>query len=259
MTPRVDGTTISLKFAGMIAIIVVATGRQSYVPAEYWSFGALAGLTWLYLTTAIGRLRREHSTVGEDSLAPISTATWVTIARGFLIALVAGYAGTSIATGGALWGPGALYAVAVLGDRADGALARRRAEVSALGAKLDVTTDAVGLFVAPLVGVRWERLPPWYLVLAFAYPAFRFALRLRLALGWPVFPERLKQDPRARFFAGVQMTVISAALFPVLPRAFTWAAATLAMIPTLALFAREWRLVTGSAADGGARAQRLDA
>ena len=137
-----------------------------------------------------------------------------------------------------------LYAVAALADRADGALARRTNGVSALGAKLDVATDAVGLFVAPLVGVRWGRLPPWYLALALAYPAFRLALRVRRWRGLPVHVERLKLDPRARFFAGVQMAVVAAALLPGLPRALTWTAATAAMLPTLALFVGEWRLVT---------------
>jgi phosphatidylglycerophosphate synthase len=259
MTPRVDRTTISLMFAGLIAIIVVATSLQSYVPVEHRRFVACASFTWVYLMVCVARLRREHSSFAENRLAPISAATGVTIARGFLIALVAGYALVTVTAGPARWAPGPLYLLAALADRADGALARRRGEVSAFGAKLDVTTDAVGLFVAPLVGVRWGRLPPWYLVLACAYPAFRLALRMRRARGRPVFPERLERDPRARFFAGVQMSVVAAALFPVLPRAFTWTAATVAMFPTLALFANEWRLVTRSATDGGAPAERLDA
>src|SRR5262249_40464417 len=103
------------------------------------------------------------------------------------------------------------------------------------------------------------RLPPWYLVLACAYPAFRGALGLRRAWGWPVFSERLGPAPLARFFAGVQMTVVAASLFPVLPRAVAWSAATIAMLPTVALFAGEWRLATRSATGDRPRAQRLDA
>jgi CDP-diacylglycerol--glycerol-3-phosphate 3-phosphatidyltransferase len=102
-------------------------------------------------------------------------------------------------------------------------------------------------------------LPPWYLALSCAYPVFRLALALRRARGRPVFPERLGPDERARFFAGVQMTVVAVSLFPVLPRAVTWPAATIAMLPTLALFAGEWQLATSSATDGRARAERLDA
>jgi CDP-diacylglycerol--glycerol-3-phosphate 3-phosphatidyltransferase len=251
-----------LAFAGGVAITSVTIGLPSYCPtATAWSFAAGSLGTWLYLVVVLTRLRREHASPAREEayLPPLSAATWVTIARGLLISIVAGFALGLPPVGRARWLPGTIYAVAALADRLDGALARRAGRVTALGAKLDVTTDAVGLLVAPLVGVRWGRLPPWYLALAFAYPLFRVALRLRRARGLPLFPERLRLDPRARFFAGVQMTVVAVALLPLLPRALMWTAATVAMLPTLALFAGEWRLVTRSAPDGGAGAQRLDA
>jgi CDP-diacylglycerol---glycerol-3-phosphate 3-phosphatidyltransferase len=257
MTARVDPTTISLLFGGVTVIIGAAASLPSYVPAARWSFATIACLAWLFLAFRIARLRHDHSSAGEKSPAPISGPTWLTIGRGFLIALVAAYA-AGAAEGPARWAPGALYTLAAVLDAADGALARRTARVTSLGAKLDVVTDALGLFVAPIVGVRWGRLPPWYLALGAAYPAFQVALEARRALGWPVFTERLRVDPRARFFAGVQMVVVAASLFPVLPRGITWTAATLAMLPTLALFAGEWRLVTASATNSGARTQRLD-
>jgi len=258
MTPRVGRTTISLTCAGLFVIIVVATGLRTYIAAGSWRFAAAASLAWFFLMGCLERLRRELSTADESELAPVSPATFVTIARGFLIALIAGCAFDPHPTGIVLWLPGLLYTVAALADRADGALARRTG-ITTLGARLDVVMDAAGLLVAPVVGVLWGRLPPWYLAVACAYPAFRGGLEVRRARGWPVFPERLAPDPRARLFAGVQMTVVAASLFPVLPRAVTWSASTLAMLPTLALFAGEWRLATRSATDSRARAERLDA
>jgi CDP-diacylglycerol--glycerol-3-phosphate 3-phosphatidyltransferase len=251
MTPRVEPRLIGLACAGLMAHTMVAIGFLSYAcvtlcsSCALWTFLAGAAATWLFLVALLTRLRREYSpSIDGAHRAALSWATWVTIARGFVISLVAGFALWPAPAGAARWFPGALYAVAALADRADGALARRTNGVSALGAKLDVATDAVGLFVAPLVGVRWGRLPPWYLALALAYPAFRLALRVRRWRGLPVHVERLKLDPRARFFAGVQMAVVAAALLPGLPRALTWTAATAAMLPTLALFVGEWRLVT---------------
>jgi CDP-diacylglycerol---glycerol-3-phosphate 3-phosphatidyltransferase len=238
MTPRVDRTTISLLSVGLIAIIGLTAGRRSYGASVNWGFLAGATSTWCWLVFRFARLRQEVSPVGETT-----AATWVTLARGFLIALVAGQVLVEPRGGRELWLPAVLYTVAALADRIDGALARRAGRTTELGARLDVSTDAVGLLVAPLLGVRAGRLPPWYLALALAYPAFQLALRLRRALGAPVFPERLVPDPRARFFAGVQMTVVACALYPVMPTTFTWTAATVAMAPTLALFACEWRLV----------------
>jgi phosphatidylglycerophosphate synthase len=222
---------------GVIAITVVANGLLSYVPgldAVAFLLGALP--TWCFLCDALagGRAPGER----------LSAATWVTVGRGLAISLVAGFVFVPRPAGLGAWLPGALYALAALGDWIDGALARRTGTTTKLGATLDVLTDAVGLVVAPLVAVRWGRLPPWYLALALAFPVFRAGLRARHALGLPVFPERLGPDPRARLFAGVQMGVVAASLPPVLPTALTWTAATLAMFPTLALFAAEWRLAT---------------
>ena len=247
MTPRVGRTTISLTFAGLIVIIVATavchlTTRRSRLGASRRA----ASPTWLFIVVWLTHLRREYSHRNEGNRAAVITAaTWMTLGRGFLvIALVAGFVLGPRPVGRALWLPGAAYVLAVLADGGDGALARWTDRVTALGAKLDVTTDAVGLFVAPVVGVRWGRLPPWYLALALAYPTFWLAIRLRRARALPLHLERLRRDPRARFFAGAQMILVATALLPVLPRAFTWAAATAAMLPTLALFAGEWRLVT---------------
>src|SRR5450432_1630681 len=257
MTPRVEPISMFLAIAGVAVITVVANSLPSYFPSAHAaSFAAGAILTWLSLMVVLTELRREPAYLGA-----LTAATGVTLARGLLISLVAGFALGPAPTDGARWLPGLAYGLAALADRLDGALARRTGTVTALGAKLDVTTDAVGLLVAPLVAVRWGRLPPWYLALALAYPAFRLALRLRRARGLPLYSERLERDPRARFFAGVQMTLVAAALLPPLPRALTWTAATLAMLPTLALFAGQWRLVTSApgARHDGAGAQRLDA
>jgi CDP-diacylglycerol--glycerol-3-phosphate 3-phosphatidyltransferase len=262
MTPRVQQLPKFLALAGAAVITAAAKGLRSYAP-EIVSTTFLAGglATWLALLISSTKAHREHSLAsGNDGrAATMSAASWLTMARGLLISLVGGFALGPAPSGAARWAPGVLYTLAALGDGADGAIARRTGRASAFGAALDVTTDVIGLIVAPLAAVRWGRLPPWYLALALAYPAFRVALAARRALGLPVFTERLRPDRRARFFAGVQMAIVAAALFPVLPRAFTWPAATLAMLPTLALFAGEWRLVTRSQLHGDARAQRLHA
>ena len=185
---------------------------------------------------------REH---GRLPAGGIGIATTVTLFRGGLISLVAGFIFVPEPGGRLVWLPGGLYAVAVVCDRYDGVLARRLGQVTALGRWLDVEVDAFGLLIAPLVGVRWGRLPVWYLLLGAAYYLFAWGLWARRRLGLAVHAERLRPSRAARFFAGIQMTVTAVALFPVLPRWVTVGAATVAMLPTLGLFVRDWFIVIG--------------
>lgn len=141
------------------------------------------------------------------------------------------------------WVPGPLYTIAAVGDWVDGHLARRRDQVTAAGSRLDVQIDALGLLVASLVAVRNDILPPWYLALGSAFYLFHAGLWLRARLGWPVHRERLRRDPYARFFAGVQMGLVATALYPIHRPSFD-ALATILMLPTLGMFVREWMIAT---------------
>jgi CDP-diacylglycerol--glycerol-3-phosphate 3-phosphatidyltransferase len=211
---------------------------------RFWAAGLVA---WAWFGWQLWRLRGLNVAI-DDAVAPgmprtsLGRATAVTLVRGWLIALVAGHLLLPPVQGDGSLNVGLLYSAAALLDGVDGRVARHGGVVTRLGARLDVATDAAGLLLAPLVAVRAGRLPPWYLLLAFAYPLFRAGLALQRYRGRPVFPERLRPDPRARLCAGVQMGVVAASFYPVLPVALVWAAASLAMLPTLYLFAREWRI-----------------
>jgi CDP-diacylglycerol--glycerol-3-phosphate 3-phosphatidyltransferase len=184
--------------------------------------------------------------------APIGRATQLTLLRGWLIAALAGFIAVP-PRGWMAWAPGALYTTAAICDLFDGYLARRWDEVTALGGRLDVAMDALGLVVAPLVAVVLGRLPPWYLLLGAAYYLFQAGQSLRRRRGLPLHLDRLRPTPHARMFAGYQMGLVATALFPVLGPPGTSITATLFMLPTLALFGREWLVLTGRVApDSGA-------
>jgi hypothetical protein len=68
-------------------------------------------------------------------------------------------------------------------------------------------------------------------------------MRRRLEL--PVHLERVKRRQLTRIFAGLQMTLVSVALAPLLSLEVTAIAATLIMTPTLIFFARDWLIVIG--------------
>jgi CDP-diacylglycerol--glycerol-3-phosphate 3-phosphatidyltransferase len=231
---------------GLIAIAVAAgvIGRGSPRAALDFAGPALAG--WLIAAVTLWRARALA-----PAAAPLGPATWVTLGRGLLCCLVAGFALVP-PVGAVRWAPAALYTAAALADRADGALARRRGEVTVLGAHLDGATDALGLLAASLCAVAWGRLPPWYLALGAAYYVYQGAIAARRRLGLPVFPERVTRRPLTRIFAGLQMTLVAAALPPVLPPAVTTPLATILMVPTLAFFVRDWLIIVGRRPGGAA-------
>jgi CDP-diacylglycerol--glycerol-3-phosphate 3-phosphatidyltransferase len=201
-------------------------------------FLAAAVPVWLLVTGIFLWLRQQ------EPVARLGLATTVTLLRGVFIGALAGCIPLP-PRGLVAWAPGILYTSAALCDLLDGYLARRRGEESALGGRLDVALDALGLLVAPIAAVVLGRLPPWYLLLGAAYYLFQAALWLRRRRGLPLHEERLRPIPQARVFAGYQMGLVATALFPVLGPPGTSIAATLFMVPTLVLFGREWLVVTG--------------
>ena len=176
----------------------------------------------------------------------LGAATHLTLLRGLLVSLAVGFAPLPPPGAGAVrWLPALLYAGAAICDRFDGIIARRLGQTTALGARLDEAMDALGLLAAPVVAVAWGRLPPWYLVVGATYYIYRGAIWLRRRVGLPVHLERVRPKRLTRIFAGLQMTLVSVALAPLLSLEVTTIAATLLMLPTLIFFARDWLIAIG--------------
>jgi CDP-diacylglycerol--glycerol-3-phosphate 3-phosphatidyltransferase len=241
---------------GLVGVLGASLGIARLRPGPFVAlfpglFVVGSVLTWATVSGILLRATaRELPSTGVSAPRPwwgfsLGAANTLTLTRGWLVSLLAGFALSGRVEGPLSFMPGVLYAAAALSDRYDGILARRLGQVTSLGRRLDVSMDALGLLVASLVGARWGRLPAWYLVLGFAYYLFGIGLWARRRLGLPVHPERLRPYATARFFAGVQMVVCVAALVPVLSaRCMAWMASA-AMVPTLGLFARDWLIVIG--------------
>lgn len=230
---------------GAIAASACLIGGVARSWKQSAAFAVVGLASWSIAAVTLWRARRllaEELGAG----ARLGLATYVTLLRGLLVSVTAGFA-LLPAVSSWRWGPGGLYGAAALLDRGDGTLARRRGQVTALGAHLDGAMDALGLLAAPLVAVAWRRLPPWYLVLGAAYYLYQGGISARRRLSLPVHPERVVRRPETRLFAGLQMVLVAAALPPVLPLSVTTPAATILMLPTLAFFVRDWRLVTRGA------------
>jgi CDP-diacylglycerol---glycerol-3-phosphate 3-phosphatidyltransferase len=222
-----------LIFASSLAL------RLAEGPTSTARFLVVALAAWSFASTALARAR-------SDSLpgSPLGLATGLTLGRGLVISVVAGFMLLQ-PSATIRWLPGPLYTLAAVGDHFDGYVARRLGQVSRSGARLDVAMDGLGLLVAPLVGVAWGRLPPWYLLVGAAYYLFHGGIWLRGRLALPVYPDRLRPSRTTRFFAGLQMVLVATTLYPVLPIDLTAPAATLMMMPTLFFFWRDWRTVIG--------------
>jgi len=179
--------------------------------------------------------------------ATLGVANAVTVARGGLFAAVAGFAAVEPA-GRVTWLPAVCYGTGCVLDLADGAIARRRGRTTVLGAKLDMAVDTLGFLVAPVVAVVWGRLPVWYLSLSAARYLFKAGRGYRRARERPVYD--LPSSAVRRPLAGVQMAFISVALAPVLPGATVRALAVAVLAPSLAVFARDYLVVSGRLSPG---------
>jgi CDP-diacylglycerol--glycerol-3-phosphate 3-phosphatidyltransferase len=172
----------------------------------------------------------------------LGLANRVTLARGGLVAALAGFVAVE-PTDAVRWAPAVCYGANCLLDLVDGALARRRGRTTVLGARLDMAFDTLGFLVAPVVAVAWGRLPVWYLSLSAARYLYKAGCAARRRRG-----HSLRELPSSRLrrpLAGTQMAFITLALAPVLPAAMVHALAVPVLVPSLAVFARDYLVVAG--------------
>lgn len=174
----------------------------------------------------------------------LGLANGVTLARGWLYAWVAGclLVAPPVDTAWA-WAPAVAYGTGATLDYLDGTIADTLGRPTVLGERLDLAFDTLGFLAAPLVAVAWGALPVWYLSISAARYLFRLGTWLRDRRGQPVadLPDSTVRRP----LAGLQMAVIATALVPATPRPVVWPLATAAMLPSLAVFARDYLVVTG--------------
>ena len=185
----------------------------------------------------------------QKNLRPtLGYGTWLTITRGALIAVLAGYLfqpwpESQILPGNHSWTPGFLYIMVSILDFADGRIARACQQETRLGAFLDINLDALGLLIASLVAIWYGQLPAVYLSVGCAYYVYRAGIRLRKKFSKPVF------DPGswrgARVIAGFQMGFVGIALLPVVTPGLSKPVALVVMMPLLAGFLRDWMMVCG--------------
>jgi CDP-diacylglycerol--glycerol-3-phosphate 3-phosphatidyltransferase len=197
--------------------------------------GINAYVLWL-LWTALGKNYFLHNA---DLQPDFGIANCLTIARAILICALGGFLfqrppGSEVGAQWLIWLPGALYMAAVLMDYLDGYVARIMASETRLGDWLDTKIDALGLLVAPVLAIGYDRLPIYYISVGLAYYLFQFGIWHRNQNNRSVI--EIKPHPAKRMIAGFQMGLVAIALFPVFSQPVMTIAATIFMIPLLAGF-----------------------
>jgi CDP-diacylglycerol--glycerol-3-phosphate 3-phosphatidyltransferase len=139
------------------------------------------------------------------------------------------------------WLPGIIFIAAALGDALDGWVARLANNQTRLGEYLDTRIDALGILVASLVAVDYGQLPQYYISAGLAWYLLRMAVWLRKKSGRRC--SEVKRRRGARLMAGLQMAFLGLVLLPLFSPPLTHVAAVLILIPFLAGFFLDWRMV----------------
>jgi CDP-diacylglycerol---glycerol-3-phosphate 3-phosphatidyltransferase len=217
---------------------------------------------WLMLTLGFGgyqfyfiwrNLYENRRDEGSPLYPKLGWANEVTIFRGSLIAMLAGFLFAPPASGPAAWLPGLLYMGAALLDFLDGYLARVTGIVSRLGTRLDMEWDSLGFLIVVSVAVVYGQINPAYLLLGAARFLFVYGTNRRIRLNQPVYA--LDESMVRRALAGAQMGFLAVVLLPVFPGLITKAASVLFLIPSLAHFWRDWLFVSGMIGRGTSRSE----
>ncbi len=230
------GITIGVYGLAVVAMVRLLTGTGSATMARQWLGLAVPVLG--YVLGLVGRHLGEHHRPDEDTVLPVfGPGTVLTLGRGLVGGLLAGFILAGPLPPALAWLPAILYTLAGLADGLDGYLARRRRQQTQLGAILDIEYDALGVLVVAALAVRWERWPPFLLIVGLARYLFVGVLALRRRRGRPTCD--LPPSAIRRVLAGLQMGVLSVALWPITPAPLaTWVGLGFA-VPFLVVFIRD--------------------
>lgn len=210
--------------------------------ADHWGLGASGALLYLLGYTRVHLpLNRHHA---EASVLPrLGVSNLLTLVRGLLYGLLAGFVVLPAPSGIWAFVPGVVYTVASLTDLADGHIARKRGETTDLGAKLDVEVDSFGILVAFILGVKFDQLPLVFAAVGGLFYAYRFYLWTRTRRGHPV--RALPYSQWRSTIGGFEVGFLCVMLWPVFSPPYTTAVGAAIAVPVVASFVWDGMIATG--------------
>ena len=209
-----------------------------------WRWMAPVALAMGFTLAVLRRGLPDNHRRGETALFPrLGLANAVTLLRGCLLGILAGFLLFPRPAGGLAWLPVLIYTAAAATDFVDGYLARVTNQPTLLGERLDMEFDSLGALLAVSLAVAYGQLPAWALLMGLARYLFVGGLAWRAWRGLPVYD--LPASAHGRIVAALFMSFVSVVLWPVLDPTATRFAAIWFALPLAASFGRDWLVVSG--------------
>ena len=216
-------------------------------------------LSGMVLAAILWHVRRKlplnHLPQANNLLPQLGPANQLTLVRGLLLGLLAGFLFSPWPMGALAWFVAGLYTAASLTDAFDGVLARRSGQVTALGQLLDMELDGFGVLLVVLLAISYGQLPAWFLLVGLARYLFVFGLWWRKRQGQDSYP--LPASKQRRILAGMLMGMMTVVLWPIVPGEMAYLTAVVIGVPVLAGFLRDWLFVSGRLSAENAAYRRL--
>lgn len=240
--PRLQRELKQIAGLGSFLVLCGFSLLQSGDSANQWLLQTT--LLWsLVIVIAWRKLPLNRANNHADLYPSLGWGNRLTLLRGGLIAGCGGFLFTDTNLTNNIWLPALFYSIAAVLDRIDGYIARRTQQVSLMGNELDISFDALGLVIAPVLAWSLGKIHGSYFLLSMAYYLYRWALQQRANCGLPIYP--VPANPLRRSLAGFQMGFIAMSLWPVLNLSFTIIASIAFMLPVLFGFVVDWGVLCG--------------
>jgi len=224
--------------AGGTVLLLAASDTRS---ALSWS--VKAGVVFIYQLFFLFRTRRKAVT-GKNLSRMWGPANIISLSRGVLIAVLAGFLLTSESSGLLGWFPPFLYMLISGADYLDGLWARRTHSQTNLGTELDQEFDGLGILVAVAIAVQYGHLPALFLIIGVVKYLFDFGVLWRRSHRLPVYD--LPPSTIRRRLAGFQMGALAVFLWPIARPPVTTLVESLVGTLLMAGFIRDWLFVSGT-------------